>query len=225
MKAKTRTRENCWRSACTSSSVKWLKPATEPDTSHSTTNSGRAGRGFFSTRSMGTPPVDIDLRSVLRRSIAPGAGPAPPRRQPGGQRARQRRHHAAHLAQLLAGGPQELDVLGELRDAVHLHVVAAELLGGAPLGLGLHHLAQLRDPLRGKRFGDLLLSRRGLVAVGGEQAGQQPALQLVQPHRLERLIRRVRRAAAGVVPAVGLDDLGDHRRPVARPCRRGPGCR
>ena len=71
MNAKTRTRENCWRNACTSSRVKWLNPATEPDTSQSTTSSGRAGRGLRSTRSIGTPPVDIDFRSVLRKSIAP----------------------------------------------------------------------------------------------------------------------------------------------------------
>ncbi len=75
----------------------------------------------------------------------------------------------------------------------------------------LHHLPQLRDALRGKRFGDLLLCGRGFLAVGCQQPGQQPALEVVQAHRLERLIRRVRRAAAGVVPAVGLDDLGDHR--------------
>ena len=141
-----------------------------------------------------------------------GPRPPPPRGQPGRQRARQRCHHPAHLAQLLAGGAQELDVLGELRDAVHLHVVAAQLLGGAPLGLGLDHLAQLRDALGGKGFGDLLLRRRGLVAVRREQPGQQPALEIVEAHRLERLVRRVRRAAAGVVAAVGLDDLRDHRR-------------
>ena len=31
----------------------------------------RAGRGLASTTSIGTPPVDMDLRNVLRRSIAP----------------------------------------------------------------------------------------------------------------------------------------------------------
>ena len=62
------------------------------------------------------------------------------------------------------------------------------------------------------RFGDLLLRRRRFVAIRGEQPGQQPALEVVEIHRLERLIRRVRRAAAGVVSPVGLDDLGDHRR-------------
>ena len=117
----------------------------------------------------------------------------------------------SHLAQLLAGGAQELDVLGKLWDAVHLDVVAAKLLGGAPLGLGVDHSAKLRDPLRGKRFGDLLLGGRGLVAVRGEQSRQQLALQFIQGHRLERLIRRERRAATGVVFAVGLHDPGDHR--------------
>ena len=139
-----------------------------------------------------------------------GTRPPPPRGQPGRERAGQRCHHPPHLAQLLAGRAQELDVLGQLRDAVHLHVVAAELFGGAPLRLGLHHLAQLRDPLGRKSLGDLLLRRRRLVAVRRQQTGQQPALQIVQAHRLERLIRRVRRAPAGVVPAVRLDDLGDH---------------
>ena len=101
-------------------------------------------------------------------------GPAPAGRQPGRQCAGQRLHHPAHLAQLLAGRAQELDVLGQLRDAVHLHVVTAQLLGGAPLRLSLDHLAQLRDALGRKRLGDLLLGRRRLVAVRGEQAGQQP---------------------------------------------------
>ena len=211
MKAKTRTRENCWRSACTSSRVKWLNPATEPDTSHSTTNSGRAGRGLASTTSIGTPPVDIDLRSVLRRSI----DPARVRRRRAASRVASVRASGATtlriVSQLLAGRAQELDVLGKLWDAVHLDVVAAELLGGAPLGLGVDHFAQLGNLLRGKRFGDLLLGRRGLVAIGGEQSGQQLALQFIQGHRLERLIRRERRAAAGVVFAVGLHDPRDHR--------------
>jgi hypothetical protein len=114
--------------------------------------------------------------------------PSPPRGQPGRQRARQRLHHALHLAQLLTGGTQELDVLGELRHAVHLHVVAAQLFGGAAFGLRLHHATQLIDALRRHRFRDLLLCRRRFVAVGGEQAGQQPALEIVEVHRLERLI-------------------------------------
>jgi len=49
--------KNCWRSACTNNRVKWLNPATDPDTSHNTTNSGRArGAVLRSTRSIGTPP-------------------------------------------------------------------------------------------------------------------------------------------------------------------------
>ncbi|SLH05987.1 Uncharacterised protein [Mycobacteroides abscessus subsp. abscessus] len=70
-KAKIRTRENCSRSALTSSRVKLLNPATEPETSHSSTSSGRPGRGLRFTRSIGTPPVDMDLRNVFRRSISP----------------------------------------------------------------------------------------------------------------------------------------------------------
>ena len=71
MNANTRTRENCSRNALTSSRVKWLNPATEPDTSHITTSSGRARFGLRCTRSIGTPPVDMDLRNVRRRSIEP----------------------------------------------------------------------------------------------------------------------------------------------------------
>ena len=222
MKANTRTRENCWRSACTSSSVKWLNPATDPDTSHSTTSSGRAGRGLFSTTSIGTPPVDMDLRSVLRRSIVAARGER--RRRAASRvakRAGQRRDDSSHLAQLFTGGAQELDVLGKLWDAVHLDVVAAELLGGAPLGLGVDHFAQLRDPL----VRQVALAICSWVGVGSspygrEQPGQQPALQLVERHRLERLIRRERRAAAGAVFAVGLDDLRDHRdQPLVHVCQ------
>ena len=51
----------------------------------------------------------------------------------------------------------------------------------------------------------------GSSPYGASRPGQQPALEIVEIHRLERLIRRIRRAAAGAVPAVRLDDLGDHR--------------
>ena len=71
----------------------------------------------------------------------PRPGAAPARGQPGGQCPGQRGHHPAHLTQLIAGGPQELDILGQLRDSVHLDVLAAELLGGATFGLSLHHPA------------------------------------------------------------------------------------
>ena len=120
--------------------------------------------------------------------------------------------HSTHLTQLLARRAQELDVLGQLRNAVHLHMVAAQLFGRAPLRLTFDHLAQLCDALGGNGLGDLLLRGRRFVAVGREQAGQQPPLQVVQVHRLQRLVRRVRRTTAGVVAAVGLDDLRDHRR-------------
>ena len=44
--AKTRTLLNWSLSACTSSIVKPENPDTEPDTSHSSTSSGRAGCGL-----------------------------------------------------------------------------------------------------------------------------------------------------------------------------------
>ena len=65
-------------------------------------------------------------------AVAPALG-----RQPGRQHPGQRRNDLAHLAQLVAGGPQELHVLGQLRDAVHLHVIAAELLGPELAGMKL----------------------------------------------------------------------------------------
>ena len=43
---------------------------------------------------------------------------------------------------------QELDVLGMLWDAVHLDVIAAQLLGGAPLGFRVDQLA-LESPSAG----------------------------------------------------------------------------
>ena len=70
-KQKIRMRENCSRRAWTSIIVKWLNPATEPDTSQSSTSSGRPGRGLRCTRFTGTPPVDIERRSVRRMSIPP----------------------------------------------------------------------------------------------------------------------------------------------------------
>ena len=93
-------------------------------------------------------------------------------RQPGGQRAGQWLHGLAHLAQLLAGGAQELDVLGQLRHPVHLHVVAAELFGGTALGFGFHHSTQLGDALCRHRLGDLLLRRSRFLTIRGQQPGQ-----------------------------------------------------
>ena len=98
------------------------------------------------------------LAQRLAKVDRPGTGSASSRRQPGGKHAGQRCHHPSHLPQLVTGGPQKLDVLGQLRDAVHLHMVAAQLFGGTALGLTLHHPAQLRDLLRSKSFGNLLLS-------------------------------------------------------------------
>ena len=70
-KAKARTPVKCSRSAWVSISVKWLKPATEPLTSQSTTSSGLCtlrGRWWVTT---GTPPVPSEARTVLRKSSRP----------------------------------------------------------------------------------------------------------------------------------------------------------
>jgi len=151
------------------------------------------------------------LAQRLAEIDRPGPGASPAGGQPGRQCSGQRRHHSTHLAQLLTGGAQEFNVLGKLRNAVHLNVIAAQLLRGASFGLSVDHLAQLGYPLCGKRFGDLLLRGSGLVAVRREQPRQQLALEFVQRHRLERLVGREGRAAAGSVFPVGLDDPGDHR--------------
>ena len=98
--------------------------------------------------------TSLTRATVRWNASTPAAGQmawraAPTGRQPAGEGAGQRRDHSLHLAQLLTGGSQEFHVLRKLWDAVHLDVVAAELLGGAPLGLGVDHFPQLRDPLRG----------------------------------------------------------------------------
>ena len=51
--------------------MKWLNPATEPETSHSTTSSERCGRLGRWTVVSGTPPVDIDLPVNVRARDAP----------------------------------------------------------------------------------------------------------------------------------------------------------
>jgi hypothetical protein len=70
-----------------------------------------------------------------------GTRSPPSRGQPRRECARQRCNYPPHLTQLLPRGAQELDVLGKLRNAVHLDVIPAQLLGGAPFGLRLYHLA------------------------------------------------------------------------------------
>jgi len=147
---------------------------------------GRAGRGLFSTTSIGTPPVDIDLRSVLRRSIDPRGRDAG-----GGQPGRRVRANGATTRriwrQLLAGGAQEFRHSRKAVGCRTLDVLTAECSAVRRLVSASTILRQLRDLLRGKRLGDLLLAGCGLVAVRGEQPRQQLALQLIQRHRLERL--------------------------------------
>ena len=71
MNVNARTFWNWSRSAKTSSSVNCAKFATEPLTSQSTTSSlrcGRLGRWWVVS---GTPPVEIDARTVRRKSSGP----------------------------------------------------------------------------------------------------------------------------------------------------------
>ena len=76
--------------------MKWLKPATDPETSHRTTSSGRASLGLRSTRSMGTrPSTSTGAASGAGRSRRPGT--PPPGGQSGRQRPGQRSDDTAHL--------------------------------------------------------------------------------------------------------------------------------
>ena len=70
-KVNARTLVNWSRSAKTSSSVNWAKFATEPLTSHSTTSSVRCGRLGRWWVVIGTPPVEIEARTVRRKSSGP----------------------------------------------------------------------------------------------------------------------------------------------------------
>ena len=85
-----RIRRNCPAIACMSRIVNRENPATELDRSHSNTRSGRCGERRRRAGRIGTPPVDIERRSVLRMSISP--------------RAARRRLAAIRLASFLARG-------------------------------------------------------------------------------------------------------------------------
>ena len=212
MKANTRTRENCWRRACTSSRVKWLKPATEPDTSHSTTSSGRAGRGLPAPR-----------RSARRRSTSTCAASCADR----SARARLRRRRAAsRVASVRASGATTRRIWRSCSPEARRNSTFSASCGmpyiwtwSRPSCSAVRRLVSASTILRSCaiRWAASALAICSWVGVGSspygrEQPGQQLALQFVQRHRLERLIRRERRPAAGVVLAVGLDDLRDHRR-------------
>ena len=193
--ANTRTLENCSRRACTSSSVKWLNPATEPDTSQSITSSGRAGRRL----------AQHQVASARRRSTstcaasgacrsAPARLPAP-HREPGGeapgQRCTVRRSWASCSAD--AGRNSTCSISFGTRIA---HLVAAEQLGGAAPRLVLDHLAEVRDPRRSMRSASC--SWRGRRAR--RRSRQQPGEQLLQGRpapSLQRLVLGARRPAAG----------------------------
>src|SRR3954452_6990405 len=120
-KAKARTPVKCSRSAWVSISVKWLKPATEPDTSQSTTSSGLCtlrGRWWVTT---GTPPVASEARTVLRKSSRPSRprlrrGGDRAGRRPGAQPPGQRGHGAPQLGQVTGLRAQEVDLVGERPD-------------------------------------------------------------------------------------------------------------
>ena len=80
------------------------KLATEPLTSHSTTSSVRCGRLGRLMVVSGTPPVDIEARTVRRKSSGPRRSRVVLLGQPGREPARQRVDLAAHLLQVGAGG-------------------------------------------------------------------------------------------------------------------------
>ena len=139
--------------------------------------------------------------------------PPPPRGQPGGQRARQRlRPRAASGAAVRrrrAGTRRSRRAAGRRTSARGRGPAARRCAAWSRASTILRSCA-----MRCAAMALAICScvGVGLVAVRREQPGQQPALEIVEAHRLERLIRRVRRPTAGVVAAVRLDDLGDHRR-------------
>ncbi|WP_372343602.1 hypothetical protein [Streptomyces sp. KL116D] len=83
------------------------KPATEPDTSQSSTSSGRAGRRRRSTGRIGTPPVDSEPRSVRLQVDVAAGGAAPACRETRGEFAGQRVDRAPQFGQLLLARVQE----------------------------------------------------------------------------------------------------------------------
>ena len=213
MKANTRTRENCWRSACTS--MQGEVAETGDRTGHVAQHDefGAGGVRLLQHHVDGHAAGGHRLAQRLAQVDLAATRPAPPRGQPGGQRARQRVATTRRIWRSCSPEARRNSTFSASCGMPYIWTWSRPSCSAVRrLVSDLHHLAQLRDPLGGNGLGDLLLRRRGLLAVAGEQSGQQPALELVQCHRLERLIRRVRRPAAGAVPAERLDDLGDHGR-------------
>ena len=124
-KVNARTRLNCSRSAKTSISVKLAKFATEPLTSQSTTRSLRPGRLGLWCVSSGTPPLDIEARTVRRKSSGPRVRACLLAAEPGRQPSRQRLDLAAHQLQVGLAGGGEVDLLDR-----RAHGVARDVLRG-----------------------------------------------------------------------------------------------
>src|SRR3954454_19735715 len=136
--ANARTPVKCSRRAWVSISVKWLKPATEPLTSHSTTSSGLCtlrGRWWVTT---GTPPVPSEVRTVLRKDSRPSRArrrraESPPASPPSqgaagrvlpARRGRQRRKGPAQLSKVAGLRTEEVDLVGQRLDRVLRDLVA-----------------------------------------------------------------------------------------------------
>src|SRR5215207_4664929 len=145
-KANARTPVKCSRSAWVSISVKWLNPATEPLTSHSTTSSGLCtARGRWWVTS-GMPPVASEARTVRRKSSRPSR---PSRRRADSLAAGRRRDGPAQLGEVGLLGTQEVDLVGQRPDGVAGDLVPSLLRGGPAAHLGLHRRPERRDPLLG----------------------------------------------------------------------------
>ena len=143
--AKTRTLLNWSLSACTSSIVKPENPATDPDTSHSSTSSGRAGCGLAKAGFSGHPTGAHRAAERAADVDAAALGAATASREPGRELARQRPHRGAQLLELLAVGAEEVDAVAAGADGVPGDDLAAALLGGAAPGLGRHQGAEPVD--------------------------------------------------------------------------------
>ena len=178
-KVNARTRLNCSRSAKTSISVKLAKLATEPLTSQSTTRSVRPGRLGLWRVSIGTPPLDIDARTVRRKSSGR------PRRgvllaaDPGRQPARERLDLAAHQLEVGLARGGEVDLLDR-----RAHGVPGDVLGTADLGRAAAYL-RVDQPLEHPRLRlDQPPQSTGRRRVVRQQPGAAPC-------------RRARRARPG----------------------------